>query len=77
MLVVCVFMQLFTLASCTSLEDFYPFGEAAGDPVKSPDQKHVFGKAFNLDSTYSFYNKGYNKLQVSEIPCVLLVLITI
>lgn len=65
MLAVCTFLQLFVFASCVSLEDFFPLGEAAGD-VKSPDKKYVFGKVFNLYSTYSFYNKGFNELRVSE-----------
>lgn len=64
-LTVCALLSLFIFANCVSLEDFLPFGEAAGD-VKFPNEKHVFGKAFNLDSTYSFYNKGYNDLRVSE-----------
>lgn len=72
MLTVCIFLHLFTFASCVSLEDFFPFGEVAGD-VKSSDKKHVFGKVFNLYGTYSFYNKGYNELRVSKIISVLLV----
>lgn len=74
MLLICLLLHLFTCASCVRLEDFFPFGEATGD-VKIPDRKHVFGKVFNLYNTYSFYNKGYNDLQVSEIMCCLLRLI--
>ena len=65
MLGVCIFLQLFVFASCVSLEEFFPFGEAVGD-VKLPNRNHVFGKVFNLYSTYSFYNKGFNDLRVSE-----------
>lgn len=64
MLAVCI-LQLFVFANCVSLEDFFSFGEAVGD-VKLPNKKHVFGKVFNLYSTYSFYNKGFNDLRVSE-----------
>ena len=65
MLAACTFLLLFVFASCVSLEDFFPFGEAVGD-AKLPNEKHVFGKVFNLYSTYSFYNKGFNDLRVSE-----------
>lgn len=65
MLGVCIFLQLFVFASCVSLDEFFPFGEAAGD-VKLPNRNHVFGTVVNLYSTYSFYNKGFNDLRVSE-----------
>lgn len=66
MLAVCIFLPLFTFASCVSLKDFFSFGEVAGD-AKSPDKNHVLGKVFNLYGTYSFYNKGYKELQVSKM----------
>ena len=48
------------------MEDFFPFGEAVGD-LKLPSKKHAFGKALMLNGTYSFYNTGYNELQVSRM----------
>lgn len=59
-------LQLLAFASCVSVEDFFPFGEGVGD-LKLPNRKHAFGNAFDLNGTYSFYNRDYNALKVSKM----------
>lgn len=61
-----IFLHCLAFASSVSLEDFFPFGEAVGD-AKLPNKKHALAKVLNINGTYSFYNKGYNALQVSKI----------
>lgn len=66
MLTSLIFLQLLTFVNCVRLGDFFPFGEAVGD-AKLPNKRNAFGKMLNLNGTYSFYNKDYNVLQVSEL----------
>ncbi|CAH3116215.1 unnamed protein product [Porites lobata] len=58
-----IFLQILAFANCVSDEDFFPFGESAGD-LKLPARKHAFGKVLMLNGTYSFYNTGHKQLQV-------------
>lgn len=59
-----IFLEILAFANCVSDEDFFPFGESAGD-LKLPARKHAFGKVLMLNGTYSFYNAGHKQLQVN------------
>lgn len=59
-----IFLQILAFANCVSEEDFFPFGESAGD-LKLPARKHAFGKVLMLNGTYSYYNTGHKQLQVN------------
>ena len=58
---------LSTFARCIQLEDFYPFGSAAGDRELGREDDGFSDPPLHLQRPFPYYDRDENTLYVSEV----------